>query len=162
MQDIKGYENLYAITSCGRVWSYISKKFLKPRMDKDGYLIINLHKNNQMKTFKVHRLVAETYICNTCELPQVNHKDENKTNNSVGNLEWCTHIYNQNYGSRNEKVAKSKNKAVFCVELGKVFDSIKIASREMHINDVCISLACKNKIKTSGGYHWKYLKEMLA
>ena len=162
MKDIKGYENLYAITSCGRIWSYISRKFLKPRMDKDGYLMINLHKNNKMKTFKVHRLVAEAYICNPEELPQINHKDENKANNCVGNLEWCTHTYNQNYGAHNEKIAKSRRKAVFCVELDKVFDSIKNASRELGINDVCISLACKKKIKTSGGYRWEYYKEALA
>lgn len=162
MKDIKGYENLYAITSCGRIWSYISKKFLKPRADKDGYLLINLHKDNKSKTYKVHRLVAEAYICNDEELPQINHRDENKTNNCIGNLEWCTHIYNQNYGTHNEKISQSRRKAVFCVELGRAFKSIKTASRELNINDTCISLACKNKIKTSGGYHWKYFEGALA
>lgn len=158
MKDIKGYENLYAITSCGKVWSYISKKFLKQRFDKDGYLLINLHKNNQSKTFKVHRLVAETYIHNINNLPQINHKDEKRNNNCVGNLEWCSHVYNQNYGFRNTRLARAKNKAVYCVELNKVFDSIKSASKELKINDTCISLACKSKIKTSGGYHWEYYK----
>lgn len=162
MKDILGYENLYAVTSCGKVWSYITKKFLKPRCDKDGYLIINLHKDNKMKTFKMHRLVAEAFIDNPNNYPQINHKDEDKTNNCIENLEWCSHKYNQNYGTHNEKISKTLGKAVYCVELNKVFDSIKKASRELGINDTCIGLACKNKIKHSGGYHWKYYKEGVA
>ena len=162
MKDIVGYEKIYAITSCGKVWSYITKKFLKPKLDKDGYLLINLYKNKNMKTFKIHRLVAKTYIENPCGLPEVNHKDENKANNSILNLEWCSHKYNQNYGTHNKKIAKSKNKAVYCIELNKVFNSIKSASEELGLNNTCISLACKNKIKTSGGYHWEFYERTLA
>lgn len=156
MKDIAGYENLYAVTSCGKIWSHRYKRFMKPKVDKDGYLLINLRKNNKTRTFKVHRLVGEAYIGNPENLPQINHKDENKQNNCVDNLEWCTHIYNQNYGTHNKRISKAMSKAVICVELNIVFDSIKKASKELGINDTCISLACKNKIKTSGGYHWKY------
>lgn len=156
MKDIAGYENLYAVTSCGKIWSHRYKKFMKPRVDKDGYLLINLRKNNKPRTFKVHRLVGEAYISNPENLPQINHKDENKQNNCVDNLEWCTHIYNQNYGTHNERISKAKSKSVICVELNIVFDSIKKAGKELGINDICISLACQNKLKTSGGYHWKY------
>lgn len=162
MKDIIGYENLYSITSCGKVWSHITKKFLKPRFDKDGYLVINLHKNKIQKTFKIHRLVAEAYIQNIDNLPQINHKDEDKTNNCIKNLEWCSHIYNQNYGSHNERLSKAKRKPVYCLELNRIFESIKKASQELNLNDVCISLACKNKIKTCGGYTWKYYKEETA
>lgn len=88
MKDIKGYEGIYAITSCGKVWSYRSKKFLKPRKDKDGYLRINLKLNGSEKTVCIHRLVAETYIPNPDNLPTVDHIDFDRTNNSINNLRW--------------------------------------------------------------------------
>lgn len=110
MKDIKGYEGIYAITSCGRVWSYRSKKFLKPRPDRDGYLRVNLKLNGKEKTIHIHRLVAETYLPNPDNLPQINHKDEVKSHNWINNLEWCTASYNVNYGARNQKMIDSRKK----------------------------------------------------
>jgi hypothetical protein len=89
MEDIKGYEGLYAVTSCGRVWSYRSKKFLKPKEDKNGYLSVGLRLNGKQDRRYIHRLVAEAYIPNPAALPQVNHKDEIKSHNYINNLEWC-------------------------------------------------------------------------
>lgn len=111
-KDIKGYEGIYQISNMGRVKSlsngkYKKEKIRKYRKDKDGYLQLNLHKNNVMTTFKVHRLVAEAFIPNPHNLPQVNHKDEDKTNNRVDNLEWCTVEYNNNYGTRNKRIANA-------------------------------------------------------
>lgn len=83
------------------MYSYKSKKFLKPVKNNTGYSIVCLHKDGEHKNYYIHRLVAEAYIPNPDNLPQVNHKDENKENNSLQNLEWCTHEYNNNYGSRN-------------------------------------------------------------
>lgn len=107
MKDIKGYEGLYAATSCGKIYSYRAKKFLKPRKDRGGYLLINLYKDSKMKTYTIHRLITETYLPNPDNLPEVNHKDEDKSNNALSNLEWCTREYNINY---------SKAKKVICVE----------------------------------------------
>lgn len=107
MKDVKGYEGLYAITSCGKVWSYKSKRFIIPHPNKKGYLRIKLYKNNSYKTYSIHRLVAEAYIPNFENKSQVNHKDENKSNNCVGNLEWVTSKENANYGTRNERIANS-------------------------------------------------------
>ena len=108
MRDVKGYEGLYAITSCGKVWSYRRKKFLTQIPDKDGYMKVNLYKDDKMKTFLVHRLVAIAYIPNSDNLPEVNHKNEIKNRNYVNNLEWCNHGYNINYGERNRKAAEKR------------------------------------------------------
>lgn len=108
-KNIEGYEGRYKVSSFGQIYSYISDKMLKPTIDSDGYEVVGLFLNNQQKKKKVHRLVAKAFIENPNNYDQVNHKDENKTNNNVDNLEWCNTRYNINYGSRNDKVrAKSR------------------------------------------------------
>ena len=158
MKDIKGYEGLYAITSCGRVWSYRRKKFLSPSKDKGGYLQVVLHNNGEIKRFVIHRLVAEAYISNPDNLPEVNHKDEIKNHNWINNLEWVSHKENVVYGTRIERAAAACRKPVYCVELNKVFESGKQAAEELKINAGSISCCCKGRYgyKTAGGYHWKY------
>ena len=156
MKDVQNYEGLYAVTSCGKVWSYKSKKFLKPRKDRDGYLRVDLYKGGEQKTYLVHRLVAETYLPNPNGLQQVNHKDENKENNALQNLEWCDQSYNSNYGSRNKRVSQTLSKPVFCVELNKIFDGARAAARELGLDNSSIVKCCKGKLKTTGGYHWRY------
>lgn len=103
MKDIPGYEGLYAATSCGKIWSYKSKKFLKPYIVGSGYLGVSLCKNGQRKDCRVHRLVAITYLPNPNNLPEVNHINEVKTDNYLNNLEWCDRKYNVNYGDRTQK-----------------------------------------------------------
>ena len=156
MKDVQNYEGLYAITSCGKVYSYRSKKFLKPRKNKSGYLQVCLCKDNEQKNCLVHRLVAEAYLPNPNNLPCVNHKDENKENNALPNLEWCDIAYNSNYGSRNQKIAKSRSKPVYCEELNRTFDSTRAAARELGLSYGNISSCCNGKLKTTGGYHWRY------
>ena len=162
MIDVKGYEGLYAVTSCGRVWSYRGKKFLKPYEGIRGYLRVWLSKNNVRWQPKIHRLVAEAYIQNPENLKQVNHKDENKQNNSVNNLEWCTNHYNSHYGTRKERIGvANKNhpnlsKKVFCVELDKTFESISEANRKTGISVSQISRCCNGIYKSAGKLHWKY------
>lgn len=107
MRDIIGYEGLYAVTSCGRVYSYRAKKFLKPYKNKNGYLYVSLYKDGKQNKYYIHRLVLEAYLPNPANLPQVNHIDENKANNALLNLEWCDAAYNINY---------SLAKKVICVE----------------------------------------------
>ena len=101
MEDIPNYEGLYAITSCGKVWSHRRKMFLKPQPDKEGYLCVYLTNHCDKKAFKIHRLVAQAYLSNPDDKRCVNHKDEVKTHNWVNNLEWMTDYENCNYGSRN-------------------------------------------------------------
>ena len=171
MVDIKGYEGLYAITSCGKVWSYRRNKFMKNIPAKDGYLKITLCKNGKPRTYQVHRLVAEAYIPNPEGKPQVNHLDEVKTHNWVGNLEWATAKENINYGTRNERVAETlkakgcspyggkAKKPVYCVELDRVFDSTCQAAKELKLDQGSISKCCNGKLKTCGKKHFRFYQE---
>jgi hypothetical protein len=97
-KDIKGYEGKYQVTSWGRVYSIGRRKFLATEETKKGYLRITLKNENGMaKHFKVHRLVAKAFIQNPHNKPQVNHKDGNKQNNSISNLEWVTDLENKDH-----------------------------------------------------------------
>lgn len=115
-RSIQGYEGLYEVSSYGRVKSLeryksnnggiqlLKEKILRPHNTKKGYLTVQLRN----KRFTVHRLVAQAFIPNPDNLPQVNHKDEDKTNNNVTNLEWCTAKYNSNYGTAIERMINTK------------------------------------------------------
>ena len=158
MKDIKGYEGLYAMTSCGKVWRYKRQKFLKPVDNGIGYLKVGLCKEGKKEYRFVHRLVAEAYIPNPENKTDVNHKNEIKTDNYVNNLEWTTHKENMNYGNRNAKIAAKLSKPVYCVELNKVFPSTAEAGRQLRIGNSHISKCCRGILKTCGGYHWNYLQ----
>ena len=161
MREVIGYEGLYSVTSCGKVWSHISNRFMKQKADKDGYLVVNLHKGNEQKTHRVHRLIAAAFLPNPTRLPQVNHRDENRKNNNLHNLEWCTHDYNQRYGTHREKLSVARSKQVYCVELDKVFRSAKDAAEKLGLDKNTIGRVCNGYLRTTGGYHWKF-KEALA
>lgn len=156
MKDIQGYEGLYAVTEDGRVWSYRSKKFLKPGVVR-GYLQITLSKNGVKTQCCIHRLVATAYIPNPENKPQVNHKDENKLNNCVDNLEWMTNKENTNYGTRNERIGKAQGKLVRCIETGVIYYSTREAGRQTGLNQSHISKVCRGERKTTGGYHWEFV-----
>lgn len=157
MKDITGYNGLYAITSCGKVWSYKRKKFLKPMLQKTGYVTVSLCKDGKATLFYLHRLVAEAYIPNPEGLPQVNHKDEDKTHNYSSNLEWCTAGYNMTYGTARVRAARTQGKPVYCVELDKTFDGLAQASRALGLSRNALQCSLKRGYKTCGGYHWKYV-----
>ena len=97
-KDVKGYEGLYQVSNFGKVKSFKeSAKFGNPYLINSGFHVVTLYlKDRTKRKFQVHRLVAETFIPNPENLPCVNHKDENKLNNCVSNLEWCTYQYNNN------------------------------------------------------------------
>ena len=122
-RPIEGYEGLYEVSNLGRVRSldmYVKSRYgnyrlhkgkvLSPAKDTNGYLFVNLTYNGKHNTIRVHRLVALTFIPNPDNLPEVNHKDEDKSNNRVDNLEFCDRKYNINYGSRKDKVKDTKIK----------------------------------------------------
>lgn len=111
-KDIEGYEGLYQVSNTGRVRSLNYKrtgktKVLKQGTDKDDYKKVVLCKDGKNKVYLVHRLVALAFIPNPNNYPMINHKDENRINNAVWNLEWCTQQYNCNYGNRNKKISKA-------------------------------------------------------
>ena len=111
-KPIIGYENLYKINNYGEVLSLRSNKILKPNDNGIGYFIIQLCKNGKRKNYLIHRLVAEHFLDNPNNLPEVNHKDEDKSNNFVNNLEWCKHKYNMNYKQlqKRQQISKEYNK----------------------------------------------------
>ena len=111
-KPIIGYENLYKINNYGEVLSLRSNKILKPNNNGIGYFIIQLCKNGKRKNYLIHRLVAEHFLDNPNNLPEVNHKDEDISNNFVDNLEWCKHKYNMNYKQlqKRQQISKEYNK----------------------------------------------------
>lgn len=157
MRDIPGYEGLYAVTSCGKVWSYRSNKFLKPGSSR-RYPTVVLSVAGQKKTITIHRLVALAYIPNPNNLPEVNHKDENKEHNYVNNLEWCDKQYNNSYGTRNKRISEAHKKPIYCVELDRVFESISEAANELGCVVSNIASCLKGRYDTACGYHWEYIK----
>ncbi len=169
---IKEYEN-YEVTCSGEVINTKTGRVLKTSKNKDGYLQVVLYKKGRKKTFKVHRLVAQVFIPNPDNLPEINHKDENKTNNTIfvredgsvdfdkSNLEWCTHEYNNNYGTRNEKVAKAKSKTVLQLRkdgsLVRVWKSAMEVQRQLGFAQTHISACCRGELYSSYGYKWSYV-----
>lgn len=175
MKDIKEYEGLYAITSCGKVWSYRTNKFLKPRINKRGYSqVVLVDSDGKHRTHTVHRLVLKTYrpVKNMDKL-EVNHiKEFEKSNNCLNNLEWVTHKENMDYGTRNKRAIENhrgkehltKQKPIYCIELDKTFTGSIVASKELGIKSRSnITDCCKGRNKTAGKHpitgerlHWRY------
>ena len=159
-KDIKGYENLYQISNLGNVLSvYSNDRILKLNPNTDGYLIVNLSKNGTSKTMKIHRLVAQAFIPNPENKPEVNHIDENKQNNSVENLEWVTHKENCNYGTRNERMRKTQSVKIKCIETNTIYYGIRECAREMNLNHSSILKVLQGKYQKAGGYTFEYFEE---
>lgn len=158
MKDIKDYEGLYAITEDGQVWSYRKKIFLKPQKDRNGYLRVILQYNGVKKCKQIHRLVMETYCpIEGMEKLQVNHLNEETSDNRLENLKWCTCKENINYGSHNEHVAAAKKKKIKCIETDKVYNSISEAAKAINRSISTLSCCLTGRQNTCGGYHWQYI-----
>ena len=156
MRDIAGYEGRYAVTSCGKVWSYSSGQFLTPKVDKYGYYQVGLYDAfGKQHWVLLHRLVAKTYLDNPDNLPDVSHQDECQTHNWLSNLKWATRAENCNMPLHKERISKGNNRQVKCVETGAVFESGKAAAAFIGVNPSCISECINGNQKTAGGYHWE-------
>lgn len=156
----------YEVSSEGKVRILKTGRILKPCYNTKGYARVDLTSANNDKTKKtrklVHRLVAQAFIPNNDQSKTlINHKDENPRNNSVANLEWCTHKYNANYGTRNERVGKSKSKPIQQLDMKTgliiaTYPSLTEAGLSIGIYKGNISRVAKGKRKTAGGYGWRY------
>lgn len=109
-KPVKGFEGLYEISNFGRIKSLNyrrtgKEKIMKPKKHRGGYLFVHLCRNGKYKRFYVHRLVGIAFIPNPEGLPEINHKNEDKTNNVVSNIEWCDRRYNLNFGTYNERMS---------------------------------------------------------
>ena len=170
-KDIKGYEGLYQISNFGNVKSLNyrntgKEKLLKPILQANGYLYVGLYE--PLKRFSIHRLVAEAFINNPDNLPCVNHKDENPTNNHVYNLEWCTNKYNTNYGTCIERIRETQlnnpklSRKVYQYTLDGEFVKEWESTRECCRNGFDqggVSSCCRGERKTYKGYRWSYEKK---
>lgn len=173
IKEILGYPH-YTISNKGEVFDIRKQCAVIPRDNGYGYYIVTLHNELGRKNFYIHRLVAEAFLPNPLDLPCVNHKDEDKRNNDVMNLEWCTYGYNNNYGTKKERgVQTRKENGSYKIpesaitiqmidkktnEVIKEFPSIKEAGRFLgktagHINEVV-----HGKRKTAYGYKWREKK----
>lgn len=160
---VPAYEGLYMVSNKGRVINCRTGKILKPGKDKDGYLQVHIFKDGKSKRFYVHRLVALAFIPNPENLPCVNHKDENKQNNCVENLEWCTNKYNLEYSGIIEKFQKAGTESIKTPievykngELVGVFCSQIEAARQLGLDKGNIGKVLKGKYSQTGGYSFKY------
>ena len=194
-KPVIGYEGLYEVSNLGRVRSVDSfrithnqygehvgrykGRILKPGKNNDGYLYVHLCCQCIGKTFSVHRLVAEAFIPNPDNLPEVNHKDEDKTNNTVwinpdgtvdfekSNLEWVSHIQNMRHGTCIERFAKTNtNRKDLSKPVGQytrewvlmaTYPSLREVWRQKGYSDGLICRVCNNERKSAYGYYWKYL-----
>lgn len=168
-KPIEGYEGKYEISNYGRVKSYaqyINGRIIKGCHDGKGYVYVKLYYiSGKHKMFKVHRLVATHFIPNPNNYPQVNHKDENKDNNHVDNLEWCDNDYNNHYGTRSKRIAISNrccpttSKKICSIGNNnqiKYYDSIGEAERITGVSHSNIIKVLKNQRFSAGGYLWSY------
>ena len=157
MKDIPGFEGLYAITSCGKVWSYKTKRFLKTYW-VNGYEKVTLCHNYKKKRCRINRLVLMTYMpVEGSEDLQAAHIDGIKAHNWLNNLHWTTLLENMNEGGRNKKISDALSKPVYCEELNRVFKGGSAAARELGIRQAGISNCCRGKAKTAGGYHFRFV-----
>lgn len=166
IKPIKGFED-YKIDVLGNVYSPRTGKVMKTYTDRKGYERIDLKVNGKRYRNKsIHRLVALTFIPNPKKLPQVNHKDENKLNNRVENLEWCDNKYNSNYGSRNEKIIISRREK-YSKPVLQLNDKLEIIKEYRCVEDTKyngfqpsnIRNVLAGKRKRANGYAWKYKEE---
>ena len=160
---IEGF-NEYKVSNLGRILSLKSNKYLTPYKNRE-YLMVRLYGNNTTSNCYVHRLVAKAFIPNYDNLIEINHKDENKTNNIFTNLEWCNRLTNCNYGSRNLRIgiASKTNKLKSVKQLSKdgtllqIFNSINAAGEYLGKNPSHISSCCTGKRNFAFGYKWEYV-----
>lgn len=198
-KDIPNYEGSYKISNYGRLKSlerYINsgiknnnkvkrkEQICTAKINKLGYIHYTLSKNCKRFNINAHYLIAQLFINKEnfkymdyedifnidLNKLEVNHKDENPSNCRIDNLEWCTHTYNINYGTRNKKTSQImlKRKIGIPVEqydldnnFIKKYDSIKLASKENNISRSQITSCCRKIYKQGGGYIWKYVEQRL-
>ena len=171
--DIPGFEGLYQINksgivkslarfnpNSGRAGRYYKEMLKTPRIDEDGYLRVTLCKDGKLINTGIHRLLALTFIPNPNNYNSINHKDENKLNNNLDNLEWCTIKYNINYNNRQARISEKRKKKVAQYTLNgnliKIHDSVNSATSSVNGSKCYVIHCCKGLRTSYKNYKWKY------
>lgn len=154
IKDLEQFDNMYSITSEGQIWSKKTNKYLIGSINQKGYRTISIYHKGKTITVRPYRLVAQSFIPNPNNLPQVNHKDENKLNDCVDNLEWCDNWYNEHYGTRAERGGLKRRKPIIQYDKDwnfiKEWDSATTAGKELNIDARRISEAIYHQRNTTG------------
>ncbi len=155
---IEGFEK-YEVSNLGKVRNIKSGRVLKPYLTKKGYLRHPLHGHDKRKHLYLHRIIATAFIDNPEGKPCVNHIDENKLNNDLSNLEWCSVRENNIHGTRTKRSSETRSKKVIQLDLNdnalNEFESMKQAGQETGTSAGDISKCCNGKRKSAGGYKWR-------
>lgn len=170
--DIPGYEGLYKVSPCGTIFSTVKNVSKKPIKNWAGYMRVQLYDNNKSKIYSVHRIVAQVFIPNPNNLPEVNHIDHDRSNNKVENLEWCTRSQNAKHSFTRPDRKKARHwkdkpgklhpnsKPLERIKEGVVidtFESTRDAARKLSLHSVGIGRCCTGQRKSYAGYNWRYI-----
>lgn len=158
-KDIEGFEGLYQVSNLGRVKRVKTGRVLKGCKYRGGYLMVRLYKNNIRSNKTIQRLVADAFIPNSENKPQVNHIDEDKTNNMVSNLEWMTAKENCNHGTRNERTSIPIIATNIKTGESQEFYGARECGRQLGLDPSSITKVLKGKRKQTGGYTFKYKED---
>nr|DAY86026.1 MAG TPA: homing endonuclease [Caudoviricetes sp.] len=166
-KDIEDYKGLYQVSNLGRVRSLervdsnghpVKERVLASFPNRNGYLKVNLYRDRHIKQVSIHCLVAAAFLDNPDNLPEVNHIDEDKGNNLVENLEWCTALYNTNYGTRTERAAKANERPIYAVSGSGhryFFESARKAAELLGLDRSAVSKCLRGKRKYHGGFSFE-------
>ena len=170
-RDVVGYEGLYQVSNIGLVksmqtWRGTRERILKEKRADNGYCLVEIYKSKERKTHLIHRIVAEAFIPNPDNKPEIDHIDGTRDNNKIDNLRWCTRKENHNfpiYRKRRSNVmigrtgkSNGKSRAVVCIDTSVVYFGTREAQRMTGVNQGSISAVCRGKLKTAGGFRWQY------
>ena len=165
-KDIEGFEGLYVVSNLGRIKSLRKNIFLRSETNNVGYAIVFLTKNRKQHKFYVHRLVAKAFVPNANGYNEVNHLDEDKTNNASENLEWCTHIQNMRHGTIRKRIGKSQynkscSRCVLQSDMNgkpiKIWASALEAHRVLGFANSFITACCRGKFSKCHNYKFEYV-----
>lgn len=168
-KDVVGYEGKYKVSNMGRVYSLNKEKYMRCCNDKRGYARLILRKDNKSYGNLVHRLVATAFLPNPSNYKEINHKDENPSNNTVDNLEWCTKKYNNNYGTKIERQVKNKNyrqiadkQSIKVLQYDRdgnllmTWKSARECKKKSGFDNSVIAKCCRGELNTAYGFKWEY------
>lgn len=162
-KQVQGFEN-YLVSNHGRILNLDTGRILKPCTNTNGYHYVVLSKEGKAKNFLVHRLVAQAFIPNIENKPQVNHIDENKKNNHLSNLEWATVKENANHGTRNERLSKAISKKVLVLDIDYnqvgEFESLTKACTTLKVDRSDASRVARGKKQHVSNLIFAYLDDL--